>query len=104
MSEQVANIISRADNFSGQFSWKPEFRPHYTDPLLTRGAISVSGRKGDIEYELGLRNDNSWRIGAGGGTVITDGAGTVRDRRTDIWKTTSANPQQHRSSACWHRR
>src|SRR3546814_7703882 len=55
LSGQVANVVFRADNFSGQFSWKPEFRPHYTDPLFTRGDISVSGRKGDIEYEVGLK-------------------------------------------------
>src|SRR3546814_17533333 len=83
LSGQVANVVFRADNFSGQFSWKPEFRPHYTDPLFTRGDISVSGRKGDIEYEVGLSNDNRSRRGAGGGTVITDGAGTVISRRAE---------------------
>ena len=36
LSGQVANIVYRADAFSGQFSWKPEFRPHYADPLFTR--------------------------------------------------------------------
>ena len=46
LSGQVANIIYRADSFSGQFSWKPEFRAHYTDPLFTRGDVSVRGRSG----------------------------------------------------------
>lgn len=41
LSGQVANIVYRAASFSGQFSWKPQFRPHYTDPLFTRGDISV---------------------------------------------------------------
>src|SRR3546814_5726546 len=85
LSGQVANIIFRADGFSGQFSWKPEFRPHYTDPLLTRADISVRGRKGDVEYELGLNNDNSSRSGAGGPTLIRDGGGAIVERRTDIW-------------------
>jgi len=93
LSGQVANVVFRADNFSGQFSWKPEFRPHYTDPLLTRGDISVSGRTGDIEYEVGLSNDNSSRSGAGGGTLITDGAGTVIERRKDIWNTHYDTPK-----------
>ncbi|WOF43677.1 TonB-dependent receptor [Sphingopyxis indica] len=93
LSGQVANVVFRADNFSGQFSWKPEFRPHYTDPLFTRGDISVSGRKGEIEYEVGLSNDNSSRSGAGGGTVITDGAGTVIERRKDIWNTHYDTPK-----------
>src|SRR3546814_8605658 len=41
LSGQVANIVYRADGISGQFSWKPQFRPHYTDPLFTRGDVSV---------------------------------------------------------------
>ncbi|SKB54010.1 TonB-dependent receptor plug domain-containing protein [Sphingopyxis flava] len=93
LSGQVANIVFRADSFSGQFSWKPEFRPHYTDPLFTRADISVRGRKGDLEYELGLNNDASSRSGAGGGTVITDGAGAILENRKDIWNTHYDTPK-----------
>lgn len=93
LSGQVANIVFRADSFSGQFSWKPEFRPHFTDPLLTRADISVRGRTGNVEYELGLNNDNSSRSGAGGGTVITDGSGAVIERRKDIWNTHYDTPK-----------
>ena len=49
LSGQVANIVYRADSFSGQFSWKPQFRAHYTDPLFTRGDVSVRGRAGQVE-------------------------------------------------------
>lgn len=93
LSGQVANIIYRADNFSGQFSWKPEFRAHYTDPLLTRGDISVSGRTGAIEYEVALNNDNSSRSGAGGQTLIYDDAGKIVERRHDIWNTHNDTPK-----------
>src|SRR3546814_14154114 len=65
LSGQVANIIFRADGFSGQFSWKPEFTPHYTDPLLTRADISVRGRQGDGEYETGIINEKRLSAGAG---------------------------------------
>jgi hypothetical protein len=93
LSGQVANIVYRADSFSGQFSWKPEFRAHYTDPLLTRADVSVRGRTGEIEYEAALSNDDSARSGAGGPTLIYDGAGSIIERRKDIWNTHYDTPK-----------
>ncbi len=93
LSGQVANIIYRADSFSGQFSWKPEFRAHYTDPLFTRADVSVRGRTGAIEYEVALNNDDSARSGAGGPTLIYDGAGNITERRKDIWNTHYDTPK-----------
>lgn len=93
LSGQVANIVYRADSFSGQFSWKPQFRPHYTDPLFTRGDVSMRGRTGQVEYEVALNNDDSARSGAGGPTLIYDGAGTVIERRKDIWNTHYDTPK-----------
>ncbi|XVJ64600.1 MAG: TonB-dependent receptor plug domain-containing protein [Sphingopyxis sp.] len=93
LSGQVANIVYRADSLSGQFSWKPEFRAHHTDPLLTRGDISVRGRSGTIEYEAALSNDESARSGAGGPTIIYDGAGNVIERRDDVWNTHYDTPK-----------
>lgn len=93
LSGQVANIIYRADSFSGQFSWKPEFRAHYTDPLFTRGDVSVRGRSGTIEYEAALSNDDSARSGAGGPTLIYDGAGNIIERRHDVWNTHYDTPK-----------
>ena len=93
LSGQVANIVYRADAFSGQFSWKPEFRAHYTDPLLTRADVSVRGRTGAVEYEVALNNDDSARSGAGGPTLIYDGAGNIIERRKDIWNTHYDTPK-----------
>jgi hypothetical protein len=93
LSGQVANIVYRADAFSGQFSWKPEFRAHYTDPLFTRADVSVRGRTGAIEYEVALNNDDSARSGAGGPTLIYDGAGNIIERRKDIWNTHYDTPK-----------
>jgi hypothetical protein len=93
LSGQVANIVYRADAFSGQFSWKPEFRPHYTDPLFTRADVSVRGRTGAVEYEVALNNDDSARSGAGGPTLIYDGAGNITERRKDIWNTHYDTPK-----------
>ena len=93
LSGQVANIVYRADSFSGQFSWKPQFRAHYTDPLFTRGDVSVRGRAGQIEYEAALSNDDSARSGAGGPTLIYNGAGDVIEQRRDIWNTHYDTPK-----------
>lgn len=93
LSGQVANIVYRADAFSGQFAWKPEFRAHYAHPLYTRGDISVRGRTGDIEYELGLNNNDSARSAAGGPTLILDGAGNIIERRSDVWRSPYDTPK-----------
>ena len=93
LSCHVANIVFRANQISGQFSWRPEFRAHFTDPLLTRGDVSVSGRRGALEYEFGLDNGDSSRSGAGGETLIYDGAGNITERRFDIWNTHYDSPK-----------
>lgn len=93
LSGQVANIVYRADAFSGQFSWKPEFRAHYTDPLFTRADVSVRGRTGVVEYEVALNNDDARRSGAGGPTLIYDGARNITERRKDIWNTHYDTPK-----------
>ncbi|WP_374405479.1 TonB-dependent receptor [Pelagerythrobacter sp.] len=93
LSGQVANVVFEANQLSGQFSWKPQFRSHYTDPLFTRGDISVTGRAGTIEYEAALNNDDSSRSGAGGPTLIYDGAGAITQRREDIWTSNYDSPK-----------
>lgn len=86
LSGQVVNIVYRADGFSGQFAWKPEFRAHFTDPLFTRADLSVRGRTGDVEYEAAINNDDSARSGAGGPTLIYDRDRNIIERRRDIWQ------------------
>ena len=85
LSGQVANVVFEADQLTGQFSWKPEFRTNFTDPLYTRGDVSISGRSGALEYEVGLNNDDSGRSGAGGETLIYDGTGAVIETREDVF-------------------
>jgi hypothetical protein len=93
LSGQVANVLIKADAFSGQFAWKPQTRAHFTDPLLTRGQISATGLIGAVQYEVGLDNDDSGRSGAGGLTRILDAAGTVTERRNDIWTSRYDSPK-----------
>lgn len=84
LTGQVANIVSKADRIGGQYAYRPEWRQYFTDPLLTRFEVSVNGRKGPLEYTLGLDNQSS-RSGAGGDTLILNGAGAVTDTRYDVW-------------------
>ena len=93
LSGQVANIVFRANQLSGQFSWRPEFRAHFTDPLFSRGDVSISGRQGALEYEFGLNNNDAGRSGAGGDTFIYDGAGNITEQRFDIWNTHYDSPK-----------
>lgn len=86
LSGQVANIVyTSPDGVSGQFSWTGRVRAHYADPLFTRGAASLSGRSGALEYEIGLDNNQAGRGSAGGETLISDAAGAIVETRNDIW-------------------
>lgn len=93
LSGQVANVVFRATELTGQFRWSPQFRPHFTDPRLTAGSISVSGRTGDVAYEFGLNNQNNGRGGAGGETLILDADGNIIERRDDIVLSYYDSPQ-----------
>lgn len=95
LSGQVANIIYSADALSGQFAWLPAFRAHHTDPLLTRGSVSMSGRTGPVEYQVGLDNEDSARSGAGGPTLIYDAAGAITERREEEWTADYDTPKLH---------
>jgi outer membrane cobalamin receptor len=93
LTGQVANVIYEAKaRISGQFSYRPEFRAHYADPLYTRGDVSVSGTHGPIEFTVSLRNDAS-RSGAGGPTLIERGDGSLIETRDDSWTSNFDQPQ-----------
>ncbi len=93
LSGQVANVVYEANALSGQFSWKPQFRAYNADPLYTRGDVSMSGRSGAIEYEVGLNNDQSGRSGADGETLIYDATGAINQVRDDAWNSHYDSPK-----------
>ncbi|WP_373487769.1 TonB-dependent receptor plug domain-containing protein [Blastomonas sp.] len=93
LSGQVANLVYKANALSGQFSWKPQFRAYYADPLFTRGDISMSGRSGAIEYEVSLNNDNSGRSAAGGPTLIFDQTNSLIETRDEIFRSRFDSPK-----------
>jgi outer membrane receptor for ferrienterochelin and colicins len=93
LSGQVANVIVRSSTISGQYAYRPEFRTHNTDPLLTRFETSVSGTRGAIEYTLGLDNRGSQRSGASGPTWIYSAAGNLLEDRDEHWKGNGEYPR-----------
>ncbi|MET1110428.1 MAG: TonB-dependent receptor plug domain-containing protein [Allosphingosinicella sp.] len=84
LSGQIANVFVKADAMSGQFAWRPEFRQRNTRPLLTRGEVSVSGKLGRFDYNVGLQN-NSFRSGASGRTLVYAADRSPIERRFDHW-------------------
>ena len=92
LSGQVANVVSRASSMSGQWSYRPEFRARFTDPILTRFETSVSGEHGPVQYTFGLENQAN-HSGAGGDTLILNGAGALTEERFDVWTGTSNQPR-----------
>ena len=93
LSGQVANIVAKSGGaISGQFAWEPSFRQRNTDPVLTRGSVSVSGKKGPLEYTLGLQN-NTNHSGANGRTIIYNRDLSVREFRYDVFTGEVENPK-----------
>lgn len=93
LTGQVANVVYKSRKaLTGQYSYRPEFRAHYTDPLFTRGDVSVSGASGPVDYTLSLRNDGS-RSGAGGPTLIRSGGTTLFETRDDQFTGNFDQPQ-----------
>jgi hypothetical protein len=92
LSGQVANVIVKSTGISGQWAYRPEFRSYYTDPLLTRFEVSVSGTKGPVQYTLGLDNRGN-RSGAGGPTWIFSPTGTLTETRDEEWRGNVEQPR-----------
>ena len=85
LSGQVANIVVKSGGAKGQFSWTPDIRAHFSDPILLRGDVTVSGKSGNLDYSVGLAEDGN-RSGAGGPTTITLPGDTLFEARDDHWK------------------
>lgn len=92
LTGQVANVIYKGSStLSGQFSYQPEIRAHFADPLFTRGDVSLSGTRGPIEYTLSLQNQ-AGRGAAGGPTLIATGAGDPIESRDDVFTSNFDQP------------
>lgn len=92
LSGEVADIIVRAGGLTGQYSYTPEFRARFTDPIWTRFNISISGERGPIQFTLGLENQVN-HGGAGGDAFIYNPDWSVRESRYDVWTNESNQPR-----------
>jgi hypothetical protein len=92
LTGQVANVIAKAGGISGQFAWRPDFRAYFTDPQLTQGEASISGKRGRVEYTFGLQN-NANHSGGGGRTYIYNRDFSFREFRNDVFTGERNAPQ-----------
>jgi hypothetical protein len=92
LSGQVANVVVKAARISGRYSYRPEARQYFTDPILDRFDVSVSGERGPVEFTLGFENQVN-HSGAGGDTVILDAAGGLIERREEVFTGKSRQPR-----------
>lgn len=92
LSGQVANVIVQSGGISGQFAYRPEFRPFNTDPLLSRFELSVNGTKSRVEYTIGVDNRGS-RSGASGPTWIYSADRALIEDRDEQWRSNFDQPR-----------
>lgn len=83
LSGQVANVITSVKAFTGNFRYNPQFRAKRTKPRLLNGEVAISGKTGDVDYQLSL-SDNQRRNGNAGIETVTNGAGVVTDLRPEV--------------------
>jgi hypothetical protein len=92
LSGQVANIVAKTGALSGQFTYRPEFRAHYSHPQFLGGEVSLKGTTGPVEYTLALSNDSN-RGAFGGPYNILDGNGAIIEQRKGRLWSDSDNPK-----------
>ncbi|NHK27258.1 TonB-dependent receptor plug domain-containing protein [Parvularcula flava] len=79
LSGQVANVVLNQEKTTGNWEYNPQFRKGLTSRLLS-GSVSVSGKRNNVTYTVGLEN-NSRRNGAWGDEFVTNAAGERLERR-----------------------
>ncbi|WP_423140719.1 TonB-dependent receptor plug domain-containing protein [Parablastomonas sp. CN1-191] len=92
LSGQVGNIVVNTGGTKGQFSWTPELRAHYSDPIVLRGEVSLSGKSGRLDWTTAFAVEGD-RSGAGGPTTITLGDGALLETRDDRWRSNWDQPK-----------
>jgi hypothetical protein len=85
LSGQVANVILKANQKgTGQFSWNPGFRAHFTKPQYDNLTVSYSSKTGPLDYTLSAAA-LSGRGGLGGPVTITDRSHNLIETRDEIY-------------------
>jgi hypothetical protein len=85
LSGQVANVILKSQaKGSGQFSWNPGFRAHFTKPQYDNLTVSYSGKTGPLDYTVSAAA-LSGRGGLGGPVTITDRNHNLIETRDEVY-------------------
>ena len=85
LAGQVANVILKTQaKGSGQFSWNPSFRAHFTKPQYDNLTVSYSDRTGPLDYTVSAAA-LSGRGGLGGPVTITDANHQLLETRDEVY-------------------
>src|SRR5438874_3364954 len=85
LSGQVANVILKSQaKGSGQFSWNPGFRAHFTKPQYDNASVSYSSKTGPLDYTVSAAA-LSGRGGLGGPVVITNANHSLIETRDEVY-------------------
>jgi outer membrane receptor for ferrienterochelin and colicins len=85
LSGQVANVILKSQaKGSGQFSWNPGFRAHFTKPQYDNLTVSYSDKTGPLDYTVSAAA-LSGRGGLGGPVIITDANHNLIETRDEVY-------------------
>jgi outer membrane receptor for ferrienterochelin and colicins len=85
LSGQVANVILKSQSKgSGQFSWNPGFRSHFTKPQYDNLTVSYSAKTGPLDYTVSAAA-LSGRGGLGGPVIITDANHNLIETRNEVY-------------------
>ncbi|MEM9668138.1 MAG: TonB-dependent receptor [Pseudomonadota bacterium] len=82
LSGQVANVIAEASAFAGTFRYRAQFQKGI-EPNLGDGEISVSGKRGALDWNLSVELDN-FRDLSEGVENLFDGSGDIFEIRDEF--------------------
>lgn len=82
LSGQVANIIVKSGSLSGSWRYAARFEEG-TEPQILEGALNLSGKRGNLDYVLGLQSEQ-FTFTDQGPEQFFDGSGNlIQDRQED---------------------
>jgi hypothetical protein len=90
LSGQVANVVLDKTQTTVSWEYNPQFRKGIGS-RLTNGSVSVSGRRGKLDYTIGFENDG-FRNGAWGDELVTGPGGDLLEYRYETSEPSGENP------------
>ncbi|MEO0883895.1 MAG: Plug domain-containing protein, partial [Pseudomonadota bacterium] len=90
LSGQVANVVAEAAALTGTYEYRATFRRRL-EPNFGEGEISISGKRGALDWNLGVELEN-FRGGAKGVENVFDGMGQLIDVRSEEGQSTGNVP------------